>query len=752
MKLLWTRARPLALLAAITILYRWKILLTRQFTALNADESVNQGYCWLTYCVRCLQHGILPAWDPYTLGGHSFVGEMQTSGFSPFNALLALFPLEPNGLLSVTLFNWYITTLIFLAMAMMYWLARDLELERPPALIAAICFGLGGTLIRNQSWPDLLQSGIWLPLVFLTCRRALVAESRRITVLYGWGCGLAMGLAVLGGRIHMAMMQAMVVVTLAAYYACFARPASQNGSAKRRLVRYCLIVLLIAVVCFLAGAVQLLPSLQYSSHSIRYTGNSSYYFSSSRIPYFEFYRNASMARSILSLIFPLGFNANYGMGEFTPPYIGIFPMILVVLALLKRWQVTWVRYCCILGIGAWLYSLGPLSLLQGAAYAIVPKIWIIRESSRMLYLTSFTLALLAGYGAQVLLVPREGDGHNPKLDVVLKWAVIGAAGVLGVAGLFNLNSLSYWNEFSIVILLLSYWLYRVIQQGRSRVFAAVVIALILFDLWPYDWTLANIWQLDHDKRPFALRELRNAEGVARYLARQPGPFRVNIDVPVPLNIGLAYSVPTVNGAGATMDTTFMRVAKRTDLLNVRYVLKPAGTDGPGAEYSDDYWKVYRTTGALGEGFVVHRVRQLPLKQIEAALAEPQADLREEAMVEAQPPSVDPATEESRETVVLKAYEPNRIELRVQAISRGLLVLSEIYDAGWRAEVDGRERRVLRVDGGFRGVAVDPGLSTVVFVYRPSSIRIGRLLTVLAFAGGLGLWIATRRRRPEQKTA
>ena len=745
MKSLWAHVKPLGLLAVITILYRWKILLTNQFTLLSYDEAVNQGYCWLTYCVRCLQHGKLPIWDPYNMAGQSFVGEMQTSAFSPFNFLVALFPLKANGLLSVAVFNWYIATLLFLAMAMMYWLARDLKLERTPAVIAAVCFGMGGTLIHNVSWPHIVQSGIWLPLVFLTCRRALEAESWRRTLSYAWGCGLAMGMAVLAGGLHMVIMQAMVVVTMAAYHVWRLRLKPEGESIRTGMVRAGLIVLVIAAVCFGAGAIQLLPSLEYSAHSIRFTGEN-FYSSNARIPYFEVTNHESLPRSLLVFVFPQGFDGTYSHGEFTAPYIGIFPMILVVLAFLKRWSTPWVQYCGLLAIGAWLYSFGELSLLHGLSYALIPKIWILRESSRLLYLTAFALALLAGYGAQVLLTPREGDGDSPQFDAVLKWVAIAAAGVLASAALFTLTGLHYYNEFSIVILLLAYWLYRLIQRRRSSVFGVVIVAFILFDLWPFDWSLENIHNQERGNKTFTFRDLVGSEGVVRFFRSQPGPFRVVMSDHERVNIGIAYSIFTVNGAGVTMDTDYLRIAGRQDLLNVVYDLKPASATRPGEEYSDKLWKVYRRPDPFGEGFVAHKVRELPLRNIEAELANMSVTFRDEALVEKDAPRVDPTPDASLESVIVKSYDVDRMELRVHAMSRGLLVLSEVYDPGWRAKVNGQSRKVLRVDGALRGVVVDRGDSTVVLVYRPPQILIGGILTVLTFLGGLAMYFVARRER------
>jgi hypothetical protein len=737
------RAKALGLLAAITILFRWKTLLTQQFSMLTLEETVNQGYCWLAFCIHCIRHAKLPAWDPYTLAGHSFIGEMQTSGLSPFNLLLAVFPLDRYGLVRPGVYHWYIAVLIFLAAAFMYWLARDLGLDHVPALLAAVCFGMGGFLPHNQSWPDMLQSGIWLPLIFMLCRRSLEAATRRQAVANAAGCGLAMGMAVLGGRLHMVMMQSIVVAAMTAYHAWQSHRCSTAGKPAS-FVRAVVVVALIAAVCFGAGAVQILPSIEYSTHTWRAAGEAGFP-STTRIPYFYLNSNSGLPQSLLAFVFPFGFEGSYGMGEFINPYFGIFPLMLVCLAFLKRWRILWVRFCGLLALAAWLYALGPLSLLHGVAYATVPWLWLMRESGRMMYLASFALALLAGYGAQALLSPDEGESDSPALDRVFLGVAIGCAAMLALAGAFNIGSLNYWNKYSIAIILLSYWLYRVVlRRPQDRKLHYAIIALVLFDLAPYDWTVENLLQMSHDKREPALETLRNAKGAVDFLRLQPGVFRVAIAPDEGQNIGDAFSILTTSGRRTTVDTAYMNISSRNDLLNVRYVMKPASTADPGAEYADQFWKVYRNTDAAGPAWIVHQATQMPLAQIKTAVHDTQLNLLNSGLVEQRAPMLEPAPDAGRELVSVESYEVDRIRLRVHALSRGLLVLSEIHNNGWQASVNGGAVEILRVDGALRGVVVPAGDDLVDLRYRPASLWLGGILTALTFGGGFALIAICRR--------
>ena len=124
-------SKSLALLAGITILFRWKTLLTHEFTILSEDETVNQAYSWYSFCLRVIRHGVPALWD---LNSRATVSSARCRRpGSRLQFILAIFPPDSYGLLREQLYNWYIAALIFLALAFMYWLARDLGLSRMAA-------------------------------------------------------------------------------------------------------------------------------------------------------------------------------------------------------------------------------------------------------------------------------------------------------------------------------------------------------------------------------------------------------------------------------------------------------------------------------------------------------------------------------------------------------------------------------------------------------------------------------------------
>jgi hypothetical protein len=260
----------------------------------------------------------------------------------------------------------------------------------------------------------------------------------------------------------------------------------------------------------------------------------------------------------------------------------------------------------------------------------------------------------------------------------------------------------------------------------------LIVGLIFVDLTPFQWNSVNITDLDKG-RIHHLNELISCAPPVRFLKSQPGVFRVNIDMPVPPNIGDAYDVNTTSGAGATVLYTYLRTNGMPDLYNAQYRMVPASSADPNPLYSDAYWKIYRDSSAFPHAWLVHRVtvehdRDKTLDNVIGRVI----DLHNVAFV---PKPLDPALDASSgqpEDASITNYGTDSMGLKVQSHGRALLVLSENYFPGWKASVNGRPAPIYRVDGALRGIVVPDGTSVVKVWYASWSVRLGLLISFLAF--------------------
>jgi len=677
--------RSLFWLSLAIVAFYWQIVFTSQFSMLTVGETVNQAYSWFHFWAESVRHGSVPLWDPYAFGGHSFIGEMQTAAFYPLHLVFALFPANSNGLLSTRLFHFYFVFTHLLAAYFMFALIREMGLNRFPALIAGLSYSLGG-FVGAAPWPHLLDSAVWLPLQFLLTLRALHADTMRRSLTYAALGGLTLGLSILAGGLHIVMMQTIVLVCATAYYAVRRRTGWWRPTA---------VAAVLTVTGLAAGAVQLLPSAEYSARAIRFISGTSLP-ATQKIP-IAYLVDSFWPSSVLSYLFAWNFQDKMGPGEALSPYLGVFPLLLAIIGFWKYREFPWVRYSAGIAVAAFLFSLGAPSLLYGLVYAVVPLLWMAREASRFLYIGHFGLVILAAYGAQALFCGAEGATTWTRFNRVLMWLAIACGVVWAIPYVFGQPVLKPWTEWSLLFIILAYPLFRYVSGGGiGDIGRFLVVAFILFDLHLFGTIAFNKIE-EGRKGADQLERLISMRGAADFLKAQPGPFRVQVIAPPELNIGDSWGIETLNGGAVTLAANYMDLTGRggpgADLLNVRYFLRPASAAEPNPVYGDANWKIYENPSAYPRAWIE--------------------------------PGMTPA--------IVKEHAARHIAVTVTAASSGTLVLSELYYPGWEARVNGSPQRIDEIHGGLRGIAIPQGKSSVTLDYAPGSVTLGAILSVLTFA-------------------
>src|ERR1700728_2030970 len=150
------------LLLIISILFHWKLVLTNQYTWLEAGE-------W--------HHWRFPMWDPYSWTGQPLFGQAQPGAAYPINWLLFWTPLD-HGWLRQDVLHWFYVLVHYLAGLTCYALCRDLGRSRLASVLGGIVYSLAGYVAYTYS-PQMLQGAVWAPLVFLFLFRALTAPDGR---------------------------------------------------------------------------------------------------------------------------------------------------------------------------------------------------------------------------------------------------------------------------------------------------------------------------------------------------------------------------------------------------------------------------------------------------------------------------------------------------------------------------------------------------------------------------------------------
>jgi hypothetical protein len=168
--------------------------------------------------------------------------------------------------------------------------------------------------------------------------------------------------------------------------------------------------------------------------------------------------------------------------------------------------------------------------------------------------------------------------------------------------------------------------------------------------------------------------------------------------------------------------------------------------------------VYENSNVMDRAFVLHGIKTVGnLDDVIRQLQEG-SDFREVALV-TQPLSNEenrkglspiPADADGEgDKVTIKKYASDEVAVDVRS-GGGLLVLSDLYYPGWRVKVNGREKKIIKTFGLFRGVFIGSGRSEVIFSYKPLSFYVGMVISLATFIAWILVLYAKRRRLPAGK--
>ena len=185
-----------------------------------------------------------------------------------------------------------------------------------------------------------------------------------------------------------------------------------------------------------------------------------------------------------------------------------------------------------------------------------------------------------------------------------------------------------------------------------------------------------------------------------------------------------------------------------DMLSVRYVIY-RGTPRrniPAAFQSNDYWALINHA-ALPRAFIPRRVEMLTddderLGKLGSAQFDPRAVAYVESFVS--------LPDECRGEAEISAEIPTRVTVSVKMETPGLVVLTDLWDKGWRAYLNGQQVPILRANHAVRGVLVPAGLGTVEFRYESASLALGVKLAILAAIILVSWLVVVARRAPNSE--
>jgi hypothetical protein len=753
----FSEALVIAALVLLPLLFWWRLWAPNPAdrATIPQGDFAGQYYPLQLFASRELAAGRLPAWDPYLNAGQPGLADIQSGTFYPLNLLqnlvLALLgvPLQANVL------TWQIVVHFSLASLFTYLFVRHLARRagaRVPAArfagaISALSFTYAGYL---TSFPvqqlTILETAIWLPLVLLFVDRAFHRADPWPQLFLA---GLALACAFLAGHPQTAMY---VVYATVAYglFQVAGTGARASRPAHRALRAAQYVVLPLGLGAALA-AVQLVPALQFIAHSTR--AGLDYEAVSWGFPLAE----------VTHLLYPGYFGGS-------PQYVGILPPILAVAAFFVKRSRRQVVFWMGVAVVAFVLAFGGNTFLYNVAYLVAPGFGAVRDQERAIYLFSFAVSVLAGFGALLLVqpLPRGIRRGVRRFTRGLGWVFVAFAGltalwylgfVQGAQQGVELNMFDGVLRHHVPLLLLlagSVILFGLRTGGLPRRKGLMVLALGLvgLNLFTVNGQFNVIDPTLGGPTPSTAEGPFVKTGLVSFLREQPGPMRVSSAglLPGGASAAAVYQVEDITANTPLRLDAFQRFEdgvqswRRWQLLNVHFVLSDRELEGPGLEqvYAEENVRVYRVGDPLPRAWMVYRTETVDDAQVVNRLNAQDFDPRQMALL---PSGVEglAAAEGQGPGTAAQGIEtaPGRLAFSVSPEQDGLLVISQPYYPGWQARVDGQKVSIYRVDGLLQGLPLVAGLHHVELTYHlPAWPAVASLVT---FGGCLlGLWWKRKR--------
>ncbi len=721
----WTA--PVVLLLAVVGFY-WKITLTRQYFWMDSPDLVYQVLPWYQFQAREWHEGRFPLWDPQEWGGQPLIGQAQPGSAYPLNWLLFLTPLRHGRIRPVFLIAYFLL-IHYMAALFAYRLCRDLQRNQPASLLAGVAFSLAGWM-GFTDWPQMLNGAVWAPLIFLFLLRT--ARGERPMRNAGIS-GALLGFSMLSGH-H----QIPIFVALACggvWLSLFFRKGRWNPQWLRPAVLFLLL-------CVLTGALQTFPAYTYGKSALRWVGGPHPVGWNDPVPYLVQNEFGMHPFSILGILIP-GFSLQ------SSPFLGLVVVTLATLGLVYYWREPMARLLAAVALGGLLFALARFSLLHGLLYSLVPMVEKARNSAMAIFIFHFGFIILSAYGIDAFS-QIEDLWKQRIVRWLLAFAAIGSlaslAAALATQG--NLAGAGHGERdllmFSVFLALL---LALLLHSWRTGQLAASTARILLILLVLFEAGIGNSTFGWHHKEQegYLMAQLGQHADILAFLQRDPGPFRAEVDSnSIPYNWGDWQGMNAFDTYLASLTRNIVPVQgghHMRMLYGNKYLLSrnPSRAGQVEVFSSQSGVKVFANPEAFPRVWTVHKVVGLTKpSEIGPQLDRPLAELRQQAFIEGAPPRLETCALPDR--VRLTGYESNRVAIEAELGCRGMVILGDTFDAGWRATVDGQPAPILPAYSCLRGIVAGPGRHRIEMRYRPSSVYWGACFTALglAVAGFLAL--------------
>ncbi len=762
---------PLLLLTILALIFFWKVVINPDKIIYSPNSDVIAQFLpWKFFTSQSiLEFSQMPFWNPHAFGGAPFFADFLSSIFYPLNL-----PFYFNY--SHSLFGYRFILDALLAGIFMYLFAKEIGLDKKSSIVTAIIFMLASTMVSKIYGGQLPNvDGVSLaPMGFLLVERMLKQKSKYDIVLLS----VFFTLYFLASNIQYVLYTSFALLIYFALRLVLLLEKSENKlkTISKMSLKFSLSLILFAGL----SAFQLVPSYELSLHTTRSGGVN-----------YEYASDGSFAPNyLITYLIPsfygLPMDETYwGTATFweVSGYIGVISLVFVVLAGLQI-RNPYVIIMIALSIFSLLFSFGNSGPLFPIFYEYIPFFNMFRFPATYLFITTFSLAILSGFGANVLLGLKPN--HAKKIFyLLLISSAIFAVGILTIKlnenfilelgkelgtqkYLTNPNYLSnpleyYLDKVGLVynrilaettntFLLLSAatiaFLFRILKKIDNGMLVNLLMLLVVIDLFAFGSKFIDVADP---------KEIFSIDKIVSFLKNDQSIYRVNIinNTILPEDVYLnnlrgvrGYNVIQLKNYSRVLDAGGIKFSgidgvnslKLLGIMNTKYVISDSRLSLSGLEevFAENGKYVYSNRYFLPMAFTAFNYEVLDDEQILYRIKSGDIDSKV-ALLNEPPRNIISVTGSGDAKITY--YSPNEIKINVDMTASGLLVLSDNYYPGWNAHVDGTQTQILRAYNVLKAIYLYKGQHEVTFSFYPTNLDSLTMISLLTLMGIVGYHIA-----------
>ncbi len=603
---------PICILFIVSLILFHKVILNPTHIVYSPISDTIDQWSYYSYLISDTygKYNEIPLWNPYTLSGYSFVGNLFSAMFYPFN--IPLLFLNPDTADAFFGFNFFLH--YFLGSVFMLLFLRKINISKFGSLVGSLVYLLSSrfALVVWAGHPSTIPMIMLLPLIFLLVE--IFFEKKNLaSALY---ISIVLSVLLLGTHPQFFL----YTVFILSFYFIFKTIIliKEKGKNVSKLIFYIAVMFILVLPL---SSIQLLPSLEFSKNNIRTGGVD-----------FEFASNISYEPWNFVTIFIPNFFGSYLDNTYWGTYaywqkalyIGILPLIFAFFSLFNL-KNKYVPFFLSVLIFSLLFAMGKYSPVF-YIFSKLPLFNLFRVPARMLIFFNFSMIILAAFGIDFLYNEKWKLTKSRVLKNITKiFSIFSAIILLVTLGLFlfksvilelgrkilnskfdtdqvGLNSYDFylskiepvyngilngWILLSIFFVLGTFIVIYLIKNKTNKYLKPVIILLIFLDLGLY--SIAYIDVKDS-------KEVFSPNKLTEFLTEDKGYFRV-LDTTIellPQKLTIRNSIYKVNGYEAMFSFDYQKYTSKAsdtellpattlplkrievpsmyDLLNVKYVI------------------------------------------------------------------------------------------------------------------------------------------------------------------------------------